>query len=188
MELAQIIRSVGVSMAPATLAQFQNEWKIRLIPKGRTHVAQGEITANEFILLNGQAISQITDSEGRHVCVGFHDGAGVITPHIARTRNGASLVSLEITSEATLASIDTEKLTELMLGSPQIRAWGNVVLHGELARKSDREWCLAALNGRERLKWFRDRYPNHEDRFPHNAIASFLGMTPVSLSRLRNTD
>ena len=58
-------------------------------------------------------------------------------------------------------------------------------LREELSRKTEREWCLAALGGADRLEWFRERYPNYEGLFVHHQIASFLGMTPVSFSRLR---
>ena len=57
-----------------------------------------------------------------------------------------------------------------------------------LSRKVDREWCLAALKGAERLTWFRQAFPGYEDIFPHTLIASFLGITPVTMSRLRTGD
>lgn len=79
----------------------------------------------------------------------------------------------------------TDRLTDLMLGSEPIRNWANGVLRDALSEKAEREWCLAALGGAERLTWFRQAFPGYEDIFTHTLIASFLGITPVTLSRLR---
>ena len=82
--------------------------------------------------------------------------------------------------------MDATVLLDLMRGSPAIEDWANAILRAELARKTSREWSLAALKAKERLEWFRSRYPDHETLFNHSQISSFLGMTPVTLSRLRN--
>ena len=40
-------------------------------------------------------------------------------------------------------------------------------------------------NGEQRYRWFCKEYPHFLERIPQYHIASFLSMTPVSLSRLR---
>ena len=84
--------------------------------------------------------------------------------------------------------MDSRALTELMLTSEPIREWANGILQQELASKADREWCLSALGGADRLAWFRKGFPHHEGLFSHYLIASFLGITPVTLSRLRGAE
>lgn len=169
----------------ACAARFAQRWCVSTIRRG-THVArQGEPAPDEFIVLDGRLFSRICDPEGREVCVGFHAGPGVVTPTIARTRGGASLVSIVAATDAVLARIDAALLTELMLDSVPVRDWANGVLREALATKADREWYLAALGGVDRLAWFRGAFPGYEAVFPHTHIASFLGMTPVTLSRLR---
>ena len=110
----------------------------------------------------------------------------MITPNLARTAGATSLVSLRAETDGRAASVDAAVLLDLMRGSPAIEAWANAVLRAELARKTSREWSLAALKAKERLEWFRSLYPDHEALFNHSQISSFLGMTPVTLSRLRN--
>lgn len=73
-----------------------------------------------------------------------------------------------------------------MVNFESIREWGNNIMRDELARKVGREWCLAALSARQRLEWFRKEHPGYEVLFAHFHIASYLGMTPVTLSRARN--
>ncbi len=151
------------------------------------HVArQGEPDAMEYLLLSGRAVSLIGDAEGREVCVGFHVGPCVVTPNLARTANGKSLVNLRAETDGQVASVSAAVLLDMMRGTQEIEDWANAILRAELERKTSREWSLAALKAKERLAWFRGLYPDHEDHFNHGQIASFLGMTPVTLSRMRN--
>ena len=75
---------------------------------------------------------------------------------------------------------------KLMVAFENIREWGNSLIREELTLKVEREWCLAALSAPKRLEWFRKTHPGYEELFAHFHIASYLGMTPVTLSRARN--
>ncbi len=173
-------------LSDARLAEdFASHWRSRHVNKGARLANQEHPASEEFILLTGCLASSICDQEGREVCVGLHVGPCVVTPNIARTRDGVSLVSIQATKDATLCWIDTDRLTNLMIGSEPIRNWANGVLRSALSQKAEREWCLAALGGAERLTWFRQAFPGYEDIFTHALIASFLGVTPVTMSRLR---
>lgn len=185
LDLLTFLTSPPNALGKEDANRLANAWHVKHVEKGLRIATQGAPESMESIILNGSVTSQISDPEGRAVCVGFHTGPCVITPNVARTRDGISLVSLEVTADALVAQLDTSALTELMVASEPIREWANVILQQELARKADREWCLAALGGADRLTWFRESYPHHEDFFGHYLIASFLGVTPVTLSRLR---
>lgn len=168
-------------------AGFAANWTPKLVKKGGRIVAQGDHEAQECIILKGCAASLIHDVDGRSVCVGLFVGPCIATPNIARTRDGVSLVSIEAITDTLVARMDSALLTERMIASEPVRNWANRVLREELGRKADREWCLAALGGHDRLAWFRARYPDHEGIFVHTLIASYLGISPVTLSRLRTT-
>ena len=155
------------------------------LSKGAWLAQQEQVETDEFIVLEGCLVSTICDPEGKEVCVGFYAGPCVVTPSIARTREGLSLVSMTATTDASLVRIDSERLSNLMISSEPVRNWANGILRDALSDKADREWCLAALGGAERLSWFRAAFPGYEDIFVHSLIASFLGITPVTMSRLR---
>jgi CRP-like cAMP-binding protein len=165
--------------------QLFGNWRVSGAEKGASIISQGDLSQMEYIILSGCVTSQISDPEGRSVCIGFHKGPCVVTPNVARTKGGLSLVSLDVHEDALIAQMNANNLSDLMLASEPIRNWGNIILQKELARKADREWCLAALGGADRLLWFRKTYPYYEMMFGHSLIASFLGVTPVTFSRLR---
>ena len=188
MDLLTFFTSSPNALDKDTAREFAAAWSVEYVEKGRRIATQGEPDLMEHIILDGRATSLITDPEGRAVCVGFHAGPCVVAPNIARTRNATSLVSIDVIADALVAQMNSRALTELMLASEPIREWANGILQQELAFKADREWCLAALGGADRLAWFREKFPRHEGLFSHYLIASFLGVTPVTLSRIRGAE
>lgn len=188
MDLLTYLTSSPNALDKDSAREFAASWSVEYVEKGRRIAMQGEPDLLEHIILDGHATSQITDPEGRAVCVGFHVGPCVVAPNVARTRNGTSLVSIDMIADALVAQMNSCALTELMLASEPIREWANGILQQELAFKADREWRLAALGGADRLGWFRENFPRHESLFGHYLIASFLGVTPVTLSRLRGAE
>lgn len=161
-------------------------FSIRTLPIGGYLSNQGERDENEYILLQGRARSLVTDAEGNEASLNLYAAPIVITPNMARTSGGCSLVDIEVLDDSVLAAIPAAQLMDLMVNFESIREWGNTIMREELTRKVGREWCLAALSAPQRLEWFRMNHPGCEDLFAHFHIASYLGMTPVTLSRARN--
>ena len=188
MDLLTFLSSSPSALDKDTAREFAAAWGVEYVKKGSRLATQGEPDPMEHIILDGRAASQISDPDGRAVCVGFHAGPCVVTPNIVRTRNGTSLVSIDAITDVLVAQMDNRALIELMLVSEPIREWANGIMQQEQVRKADREWCLAALGGADRLAWFRKAFPRHEDLFGHYLIASYLGVTPVTLSRLRGAE
>lgn len=185
MDLLSFLRQSPALKDPSQAKQFATLWATRRVPNGARVATQGTPDKAEVIVLDGAAASLISDAEGRMACVGLYYGPCIVTPNIARTRDGVSLVTIEAQTDTLIATMDADTLSEAMLSDPHVRDWANGVLRAALAQKADREWCLAALGGAQRLAWFRENFPTLEEVFPHTLIASHLGITPVTLSRLR---
>jgi len=141
----------------------------------------------EYLLLNGLLRSFILDVEGRDTTVAFHSAPCVITPCVARTENSISLVSCEAIQSSNVVRFPENELMSLMIEDEDARRWGNRVLQTELVRRALREWSLAAESGAQRLERFRKDYPDIQSSVPSKIIATYLGITPVTLSRLRSS-
>ena len=72
-----------------------------------------------------------------------------------------------------------------MRKNPELLNWGNTVLSDELFNKVKKELNLITMSANDHLIEFRKIFPMLENIIPHPYIASYLGISPVSLSRLR---
>lgn len=182
------VLAIAQDFAPVSEAEFApllHGLACRDLAAGELLLHAGQDDPREFFVLSGLLRLSVGDAQGREVTLGFCAGPGVLPPSITRTREGHSRIDASALEPARVAGFDTGLLTATMLRSPAVQRWGDAVLRGELLRKADREWQLAALPAAERLALLREAMPGLERRVAHRLIASYLGVTPVTLSRLR---
>ena len=156
-----------------------------LLAPGEALLRPGDAPALECVVIEGLLRSWVGDSEGRAVTLDFHPGPCALTPAIARTDAHGARIHCEALLPTRVLVFEAALLERCMLASPAVQRWGDRILRQELTRRADREWALAALSARERLQQLRRRWPTLEAQVAHHHIASYLGITPVSLSRLR---
>jgi len=167
---------------------------IELVPKMSRHeISRNELlfesaqeNRNEYFLLHGLLRSFILDAQGNETTVAFHSAPCVVTPCVARSKNSISLVSCEAIQTSNVVSFLESELMSLMIKDEDARRWGNHVLQAELVRRALREWSLAAESGAQRLERFWKDHPGIQSKVSAKIIATYLGITPVTLSRLRS--
>lgn len=152
---------------------------------GELVITAGEREPQEYFVLSGILKTFVGDAQGREATLAFHVGPCALTPSIARVADERSRVNCIAMTRTRVAGFPSVALMQCMLRSPSIQRWGDTVLRAELVRRADREWALAALSAAERLLQFRREYAGLEDAIAHHHIASYLGITPVTLSRVR---
>ena len=147
----------------------------------------GQENRYEYLLLSGLLRSFILDTKGNETTVAFHSAPCVMTPCIARSENTRSLVSCEAIQTSRIVHFSEYELMNLMINDENARRWGNQVLQAELVRRARREWSLAAETGAQRLERFGKEYPDIASLVSAKIIATYLGITPVTLSRLQSS-
>ena len=84
-----------------------------------------------------------------------------------------------------LLALELKDLDRLMLEDGDLLRF-YAALHRENARDLwKRNSILITMSAAERYEWFLSNFPGLIDRVQHRSIASFLNMTPVSISRIR---
>jgi CRP-like cAMP-binding protein len=168
-----------------SLKEIMSVMKYEDHDKGEVFIQKNKPNSKEYFLLDGICKSYLTSHEGDEITITFFNSKSVISPHTIRTRNNLSILSFQALTPLKLAAIDSTIFKQLMTQDIEIKNFANTVLSNELICKIDKEIDLATLTAKERLIKFRQKYPLFENLIPHPDIATYLGITNVSLSRLR---
>lgn len=155
--------------------------------KGDIIISKNKRNNKEYFSLKGITKSYLINSSGKEITLSFFIDNSIFTPHTIRSSKNFSTHYFKALTNVELASINAIAFNKLMNEHMEIRNFANTVLQKELKSKVKKEISLASLSAKERLKEFRQEYQLLENLISHSDIASFLGITNVSLSRLRNS-
>lgn len=173
------------NMSRNNLQLLAEHCTILKLEKQQIFIRQGLANAQEYFLLDGLVRSYTLSASGADITLYFYGSKSILPPNPTRIANGLSTLHFESLIPTTLAAIPADKFSGFMRGNSEINRFAHAVLERELQNKTRKEITLAALSARERLLELREIFPALENLIPHVHIASYLGITQVSLSRLR---
>lgn len=155
------------------------------------HVQQGELLLREgerqqemWFLVNGIIRFFYFDVNGQEITDCF-----VATPRMpimARPRLLlTSAVYIEASIDSDLFSIPAQEIDRLLNQYSELLQLYNKVLMDAFTMHWEIKTMVCRNTAMQRYQWFLETYPGFIDKVSNKHIASFLGMTPVTLSRLR---
>ncbi|MBM6816603.1 Crp/Fnr family transcriptional regulator [Olsenella uli] len=157
----------------------------RAFEKGDCLLRTGEVQSGVGFLVSGIVRSFSVDADGHDItdCILFTPGSA-LSPSVELEGPSSSTVEALADGEAVyLGNALIRELLETNLAANHLfirvvsEAWH---MHWETRR------VVSQLRSRERYLWFLERYPGIVEKVPNRYVASLLGMTPVTLSRLRS--
>ncbi|MFN4080351.1 MAG: Crp/Fnr family transcriptional regulator [Saprospiraceae bacterium] len=185
----QLIRRVLSAISPIssqTAIALEPATRIQNFEKGEILETAGRHVRYQFVVISGVIRKFLTNAKGDEFTIDFFCAGQVITPTLLRSVDFVSFVNLEVISlQAAVMTFSQELMEATMQGNKDLEALGFKAIMHDAYKRAEREKILLTATGAEKLDWFRKYYPNLENEVPHYYIASFLGLTPTSLSRLR---
>jgi len=184
----KILFSIIDTISPQSSGAFQRLQRLAIyrdVPKNEIFIKTGKNDHFEYFVLDGVIRSFLINPDGEEVTISFFAGPSVLSPHVTRTAKNISNLNFQALNDTALGMFDANKFLQLMIEDPDVREFGNSVLKNELLQKVSKEIGLASLTAKERLLKFREDFPGLENLVPQPTVASYLGITNVSLSRLR---
>ena len=154
--------------------------------KNEIFIKEGKRNYNEYFVLEGVCRSFLLNPEGEEITISFFSDNSILSPYTTRNIKGFSNLNFQALTPLKLGVMDAARFEEFMVENLEIREFGNSVLRNELKHKVEKEIGMASLTAKERLLKFREHYPLFENLIPHTTISTYLGITNISLSRLRN--
>lgn len=150
-------------------------------------VREGGLATDEVYLARGILRAFYRSYDGEEVNVAFFTENHILPPHYFRTKNRISQLNIQALSDAIIVKFDSVQFTDLRVKHESLFKYGNLVVERELDNKTQREILLLTKSAEERYQAFRELYPGLENYISQYQVASYLGITPVSLSRIRKS-
>lgn len=161
---------------------------IRHLKKGEFVVRIGEVQKDVYFLETGIARGYFLDINGKDVtdCFGFRCGTAAVSFGQLEL-NAPSPMTIEMLEDGNFFCVPISAVMRLQKHYEEAMMLYNHLLIAALRVHWELKRVLNSYTAVQRYQWFLEEYPGLIDRVSNKYIASFLGMTPVTLSRLRST-
>jgi len=159
--------------------------EFKVFSKGEILGRTGDDTTYSGIVMNGIVRSFYVDREGNDITQYFATEGSICIDEglMGFTERVAMWEALE---ESTLMLFKVSDMKKLILGDERLKSVWIDLLEGSLRYKIYRENGFLVENATERYLAFRKRFPELISRIPQRYIATYLGIKPESLSRIRS--
>lgn len=166
------------------LDKLAEHGRVREVCKGELIQKSGEVGSYTSFLLCGMFRGYYFDPKGLDVtdCFAFSPGDALVS---CVGLGEPSSINIEALEDGEILSFPTSLLIEAIENSTELLHLYNALLKEALRMHWENKIAITNRTAKARYKWFQERFPGLIDRVSHKYVASFLGMTPVSLSRVR---
>lgn len=154
------------------------------VPKGQILVHQGETCRYIYFIKTG-LLRGYTSAEGKEVTRWFTKENEMATSMYSYITKQPSLETIETVEYSELISIPSESIPALFKRFPELLQSSMHMLEMAFVDLEEHALHMQYLPAKDRYARFRERHPELIQRAPLGQIASLLGITQETLSRIR---
>lgn len=165
--------------------QLKGILKPQEVPAKTTLLREGEISKTMFFVEKG-CLRTWLNNDGKEITTQFFfEGDSVSSIESFRT-NRPSLYSIETLEPCVLETISQKDFQDAIESLPELKKKFEEHLFNRLFQAQQLFYSYLKNTPQKRYQELIERYPHIVQRVPQHYIASYLGITSVSLSRIRN--
>jgi CRP-like cAMP-binding protein len=158
---------------------------VKDIGRNSFFVRQGESQSDIALILTGIFRVSCLDFSGSEKTLAFRTGGQFLCTYSPAIEKREVWYSIESLADSSLLFITRADYKELIMHHS---CWDILIKNYIIQlyiEKEDRERSFLLDDAAERYRRFTGKYPGIEQHIPQYYIASYLGISPVSLSRIR---
>lgn len=177
----------GGALTPEELLELENVCQRMQLDRGDWLLTQGQRCHHAFFVLRGLMRQYSLDNRGREHTLFFAAEGEFLTNVEAICLQKPSSYFIQCIEQAEVLLVGATDLDELSRRMPSFGELRLKLLHEHIQHQQKRITQLQAASAEERYLTFIADYPQMLLRVPQHYIASYLGITPESLSRIRKS-
>ena len=183
-EIKQLLISL-TGVAQADVSAIEDIAAIRQVAKDEFLLEKGNKARFAYFILKGAFREFYTDSDGREHNKAFCFKGEFIGSYYDLNSGKPSTASIQALADSRVIALHYVALKQLFETDIVWQKVAQAITHRLLIKKCEKEYQLLCLSAKERYLLLREEQPLLEQMVPAYHIASFLGITPVSFSRIR---
>lgn len=153
--------------------------------KGSFLLQQTENLNGYYILLQGTVHSFVNDANGNQITINLYTSKEVIIDVNALFQRKQTVENWQCLTDCSLLCISFDAFQELFHSIYGFREWGRTWMANELFIMKERNIEMLTLTAKQRYEKLLKQKPHLINSVPLKYIASYLGITDTSLSRIR---
>lgn len=153
--------------------------------KGEIVLRAGDLKSDMYFVNSGLLRSFSIDEKGKEHIIQFAPENWMISDRDSSIFNEPSSFFIEAIEDTQVVVVKTDFFHSIQPIVPDILKLNNLMLHNAIRFMQKRINMLLSASAEERYLDFIKLYPNLILRVPQWMVASYLGITPESLSRVR---
>ena len=159
--------------------------KEKIVSKGDVLIRQGQSVNKTFFVIDGCLRSFCIEKEGKEHTLQFAIKNWWISDFMAIYNQELASLTVECITDSTVIEFNAQKLNEIYSIFPEFEPFQRKNLERHVVSLHKRILNQLQLTALERYNLFLEQYPHIEQYVPNYHIASYLGLTQQSLSRVR---
>ena len=170
---------------PEAITALEKNAYIKDIEKGEKIVKEGDIVTEVAFIISGVLKAIYIDQYGKEkvYCFGYIPGeAAISVTHLGMGIK--SICTVEAISDSVVLCVPMSCLIKLTKDNLDVARIYNRMLSISMKKLIEHNRILSDYELHERFQWFKETYPGLFELVKKKDVASFLGMTPESLSRI----
>lgn len=164
---------------------FKSLSRYKKLRKRQFVVEQGEVCRYENYVIKGCLRCYYLDAGGAEHIVQFAIEDWWISDLHSFLAQSPAHFNVDAIEPSELIQIDFDSLQELYRRIPKFERFFRLIIQKAFVASQDRVISSHSKDAMQRYREFSTRYPEIERRVPQYMIASYLGMTPEFLSKIR---
>ena len=157
----------------------------RQVSKGDVLIQDGQMVNKTYFVMNGSLRSFCTDQEGKEHTLQFAIKDWWISDFTAIYNRVPASLTVECIADSTVIEFNARELEEIYDRFPEFEPYQRKNLERHIVSLNKRILNQMQLTALARYQLFLEQYPDIEQSISNYHIASYLGMTQQSLSRVR---
>jgi CRP-like cAMP-binding protein len=184
-ELLQQKFAERISLTEEEIAYCKNVFIPKKMRKRQYLLQEGDICKYQAFVVKGILRSYIIDEKGAEHVLQFAPEGWWITDLYSYLTSEPSNFTIEALEDAELLMIARPEWDDLMRRIPKLEHYFRLLIQNHLIATQRRLLQTITQTAEEKYVKFAETYPNCMQRVPQHMIASYLGITRETLSRLR---